>query len=595
VFIYRTFPKEDNKRYKTQRRTTCTFKKTFIAMSSKVYFALVVFCCTYALLKADALTTKRPNIIFILADDLGWNDVSFHGSSQIPTPHIDAIGQRGAYLNAYYTQPVCSPTRATLMTGRSVIRTGVYDPVLEGNKGDLSLNFTMLPQLLKKFGYTNHMVGKWHLGMSSMKFTPLGRGFDTYTAGYLAGAEDYWTHGHADGGNPTVLDFWNGTEPQYGFTCQRADACPYRKYSTHVFAEEATRIIRGHEGDSNPFFMYLAFQGVHAPLLAPQAYIDSFNSTIENPKRRIFAGMVKALDEGIGNVTRTLTETGQLDDTLVIFSTDNGGPADFFNRNMASNWPLRGMKRTLFEGGVRAVGAIAGAGINRKGDILDGLVHVADFLPSIISSLGGNVKDLGNQDGDGIDVWAYLSGASDSSPRNEILHEAHPEGSTDGNGNALRMGIYKIVLRSGSQWSTGSRVESNDGWYGGPGSSDPHYEGAYTLPTGAKTQPWSVHCPPPPADIEAGFACERRKKGQTKKSACLFDVKNDPCEHRDLSQDPKYKDILDKLWNRLSDFRPIAVDSRAATKSPDPPSCPGRAACTGSKCNGMTANVVPCP
>ena len=146
-----------------------------------------------ASMAAAAAAAARPHVLIMLADDLGYNDISAHGSSQIPTPAIDGLMERGARLDQYYVQPVCSPTRATLLTGRHVIHTGVYDPVLSGNKGDLSLNFTMLPQRLAQVGYSCHMVGKWHLGDSSWRFTPLARGFLTYT-GYLGGAEDYWKH-----------------------------------------------------------------------------------------------------------------------------------------------------------------------------------------------------------------------------------------------------------------------------------------------------------------------------------------------------------------------------------------------------------------
>ena len=178
------------------------------------------------------------------------------------------------------------------------------------------------------------------------------------------------------------------------------------------------------------------------------------------------------------------------------------------------------------------------------------LVHVADFLPSLLAhvSSSNNLQETFGLDllpGDGLNVWDYLSGTNQTSPRTYILHEAHPEGSKDGNGAALRMGDYKIVLRSGSMWSKGSEVETNDGWYGGEGSSDPNIEGAYSLPTGKKTQPYTVKCPPPPSSVMKGFACEKGKKGaQTVDHACLFNIKDDPCEHHDLSQTEGHKEIL---------------------------------------------------
>ena len=236
---------------------------------------------------------------------------------------------------------------------------------------------------------------------------------------------------------------------------------------------------------------------------APQAYIDHFNATISDPHRRTLAGMIRSLDEGVANVTAALRAAGIFEDTLILFSADNGGPADLFNEHMASNWPLRGTKRTLFEGGVRGTGFISGAGLgpSRQGAVLTGKVHVTDFMPSVLTMAaratlgwgnesdwrtvvartaqhrGGSVVDPPFVLGDGMDLWDYLSGANASSPRAEVLHEAHSYGSTDGNGNALRVGDYKIVLRTGSNWATGTRLGSNDGWYGGYNSSDPVTDG----------------------------------------------------------------------------------------------------------------------
>lgn len=198
------------------------------------------------------------------------------------------------------------------MTGRHVIHTGVYDP-MNGGSGDLSLNFTLLPQHLQALGYTCHMVGKvrspavpfhnyvglqtnlmlaqWHLGMSSWRFTPLQRGFETYF-GYLGGGEDYWIHG-----TDTQLDFWNGTAPDFSHTCWQKNDCPHEFYSTNVFAERAVAVIEAAAKQPKPFFLYLAWQAVHSgghlQLQAPQDYIDSFNDTapaVLNNKRRELAG-----------------------------------------------------------------------------------------------------------------------------------------------------------------------------------------------------------------------------------------------------------------------------------------------------------------
>tara|TARA_B110000208_G_scaffold30174_1_gene39722 strand:+ start:131 stop:1486 length:1356 start_codon:yes stop_codon:yes gene_type:complete len=418
-----------------------------------------------------------PNIIFIVSDDLGYNDVSFHGGfGSIPTPNIDALANGGVILERYYVQPVCSPSRATFATGRHVIHTGVYDP-MNGGSGDLSKNFSLWSDGFKAAGYTVHNVGKWHLGMSSWQFTPLERGFESYY-GYLGGGETYWTHQEG-----SALAFWDDYEPALNSSCSsNADSCPVEYYSADVFTAQAQGVIEAASMQSKPLFLYLAYQSVHSPDEAPQALIDRFNSTMGFAPRRTFGGMVTALDLGIGEVVKTLKETKMYDKTFIVFTTDNGGPADGFNSNWACNWPLRGMKRTLFEGGLRGVGLVHGAGLMQHaiGTTAAEFVHATDWFHTLLrlaiqgvakSAAGtGRAKDYATQVralfpsnepkfelGDGMDVWDYLSGAMSESPRLEMIHEAHPqtaEGKTDGNGEALRVGDLKIVIRSGGQVRT---------------------------------------------------------------------------------------------------------------------------------------------
>ena len=204
--------------------------------------------------------------------------------------------------------------------------------------------------------------------------------------------------------------------------------------------------------------------------------------------------------------------------------------------------------------------------------------------------------------GDGVDLWPYLSGANSTSARTELLHEAHKVGNKDGNGNALRVGDYKIVLRTGSMWASGTDLRklwpksANDGWYGGPGSSDANTSG-YSLPTGQSSQPWTVKCKPPPANFHSGFPCEGPAgtvKTDAISSACLFNVKDDPCEQHDVSLAEPAK--LKELWARLAYYRQTAVGFQAAVKSPDGKNCPRtNVSCgAGAACNGMTSTFEPC-
>ncbi len=442
---------------------------------------------------------------------------------------------------------------------------------------------------------------KWHLGESTRRFTPLDRGYDSYL-GYLGGAECYWLHG-----TEKAIDFFDGYEPCFNYTCWDGNFCDINKYSANVLARRAADVIDEASRGDKPLFLYLAWQNVHSgnheELQAPQSYIDSFNDTISHQKRRNLAGMIKSLDEGVANVTRALKEAGMFEDTLIIFSTDNGGPADNFNGNWASNWPLRGMKRTLFQGGVQGVGFLSGAGLSpaRVGSVLTGMVHISDYLPSLLTmaarasdmpefgpsatwrnvvsataAAGGNygLVDPPFVHGDGIDVWDYLSGVNETCPRTWVLHEAHPVNSTDGNGNALRVGDYKIVLRTGASWSRGSIAGTNDGWYGGFGSTDQSNDG-YALPTGKHTEPWVVKCPPPPTNVTEGYACEQIKNGagaDDPKYACLFNIAEDPCEHKDLSAEQPEK--VTEMMEALATFRATAVNSATATHNPDGANCP---------------------
>ena len=339
--------------------------------------------------------------------------------------------------------------------------------------------------------------------MSSWKFTPLERGFDSYY-GYLGGGEDYWQHGA--GG---VQDLWDGRDPALNVQCSNGDACADEFYSATIFTREAIKVITAAAAAKTvpkpPLFLYLAYQSVHSPDQAPQHLIDQFNATINNTHRRTFAGMVAALDLGVGLVVDSLKSTGLYDTTLIVFTTDNGGPADGFNGNMACNYPLRGTKRTLFEGGVRGVGFVHGAGLQKTGWRADGYVHASDWFHTLLRFAAEGIVPAASPssllreeqaragehraappaklhqrkpaayyaevvrsllpvdeppflDGDGVDVWEYLSGVASESPRREVLNEAHPTGSTDGNGEGLIVGDMKIVIRSGNQWSTGQCV-----------------------------------------------------------------------------------------------------------------------------------------
>ena len=272
--------------------------------------------------------SQRPNILLIVGDDMGYADVGVHGCKDIPTPHIDSIAKNGVRCSSgYVSGPYCSPTRAALLTGRYQQRFGHEfnpGPPVEANIGvGLSLKEKTLADRLKDAGYATALVGKWHLGHDK-KFHPLNRGFQEYF-GFLGGAHSY-TNAKADGNNPVMRGF---------------DVIDEKEYLTDAFAREALAFIDRNK--SKPFFLYLAFNAVHAPLQAPPKYRDRF-ADITDQRRRTYAAMMSAMDDAIGRVLGTLKENKLEENTLVFFISDNGGPPV----NGSTNGTLRGYKAVSY-------------------------------------------------------------------------------------------------------------------------------------------------------------------------------------------------------------------------------------------------------
>jgi len=354
-----------------------------------------------------AATSAPPHILFIVSDDLGWDDLGFR-SHQIRTPTLDKLASEGRVLNHYYVQDVCSPSRATFQTGRYPLHTTVND-WLRGT-GVLPLNETITPQKLKPAGYVGHAVGKWHLGYAAWQYTPTFRGFESFY-GFYTGGQDYFTHG-----GTTALDFHLEIGERCGLNCSEPQFDAVGVYSTHLFSARAEAIIAAHD-PSAPLYLYLAYQAVHAPREVPASYADAYNATIDDTDRRVFAGMLSCMDEGIGNVTAALTKKGLLDNTFIVFTTDNGGPVpdtpggDYVG---SRNFPLRGGKHSIWEGGTRGTAFIwsgANTGLIQPalvGQPVEALMHAADWLPTLCSVAG--VKGCGDTGLplDGIDVSGPL-------------------------------------------------------------------------------------------------------------------------------------------------------------------------------------------
>jgi arylsulfatase A-like enzyme len=311
-----------------------------------------------------------PNIVLVVIDDLGSNDLGWHGSG-IHTPTMDGLllllSDEAIWLSNYYVLPYCSPTRAALLTGRYPLHTGCHDIIRSMSTDGLPLDEITLPQMLRTNHYRTHAVGKWHLGHSRWTQTPTFRGFESFF-GYYLGWSDYYTHytGCDDGVGYDL--HWDDRE-FCGLNCsQYPDERGH--YSTHVFTDRAVQVIQNHQQHhqqaaatnananatsssttTSPLFLYLAYQGVHAPNEVPLIYSDRYrhNENWTN-ERQLYAGMLTAVDEGIGNVTRALRKAGMWDDTVLIITTDNGGPTKVCSVQGSSNRG-RGGKCTVWEGG----------------------------------------------------------------------------------------------------------------------------------------------------------------------------------------------------------------------------------------------------
>jgi arylsulfatase A-like enzyme len=361
-----------------------------------------------------AAAAERPNIVFILADDLGSYDVSWRGG-EINTPNLDKLARAGAQLEQFYVQPVCTPTRAALMTGRYPMSYGLQVGVIRPKaQYGLPLEERMLPEALREAGYTTAMVGKWHLGSFDKRYWPNARGFD-FWYGHLFGALDYFTH-MRDG----THDWYRNGETNHD-----------EGYTTDLLAREAVRIIKD-QPKSKLLFLYVAFNAVHAPHQVPAEYKKPYQHFSE--PRRTYAGMLAAMDEAVSRIVSAVDETGRRKDTLFIFSSDNGGPQP---GRVRSNGPLRAGKSTLYEGGVRVAAFATWEGHIRAGTVVNAPLHMVDWYPTLLRLAGASLKQ--KLEIDGRDIWPCLTRGK-KSPHKEILLNTTPEQ------GAIRSGDWKLVL-----------------------------------------------------------------------------------------------------------------------------------------------------
>jgi len=375
---------------------------------AKAFFSsLFVVWLAMGLPAAAQQSASRPNIVYIIADDLGWADVGFHGSD-IKSPSLDKLAQDGVRLEQFYVQPMCTPTRAALMTGRYPLRYGLQTLVIPSAMTyGLPTDEWLLPQALKEAGYTTAIFGKWHLGHSKREFWPMQRGFD-YQYGAQLGEIDYYAH--TVGGK---IDWFRNNK-----------LVDEKGYVTTLIGDDAVRFI-DRQSAAKPFFMYVAFTAPHTPFQAPQEYIDKYKH-IADQNRRIYAAMITAMDDQIGRIVAAIDKRGLRQNTLIIFHSDNGGnqsahlsgESEVKGALPASNGPYRGGKGDLYEGGTRVPSLINWPGKLKPG-VNEQVIHVVDYYPTLVKLAGastGKSKPL-----DGLDVWSTIS-EGQKSPRTEVVY-----------------------------------------------------------------------------------------------------------------------------------------------------------------------------
>ncbi|MDB2312083.1 arylsulfatase [Luminiphilus sp.] len=381
-------------------------------MLLKTHFARTILAVIAVSILAGAQVTaaERPNVVVIVADDLGWADVGYHGGN-IDTPSLDRLAEQGVQLNRFYTTPICSPTRAALMTGRDPMRLGVaYGVIMPWDNIGVNPAEHFMPESFGAAGYQTAMVGKWHLGHAQMTYHPNERGF-----------EHFYGHLHTEVGFYPPFANVGGKDFQVNGVTADDEG-----YETYLLADEVSRYIRERD-TQKPFFIYMPFIAPHTPLDAPAELQEKYkdidtdlpparsNQTdstrriskmlMRESARPMYAAVVDGMDQAIGQVLNTLDEEGLSDNTIVLFFSDNGGAA--YSYGGADNAPLRGGKGETFEGGIRVVSLMRWPEKLQGGQIFDQVMTVMDVFPTLADAAG--VDPLNTFEFDGSSLWPSIS------------------------------------------------------------------------------------------------------------------------------------------------------------------------------------------
>lgn len=395
--------------------------------------AILVGSCASSSSPAPRPHAQAPNIVFVVADDLGYGDLSAYGGTRTPTPHIDALAARGVrFTNGYVTSAVCAPSRASLLSGRYQQRFGYeFNPVRRDLEGvGIPQDVRILPDFLRERGYRTALIGKWHLGRTP-ETHPLSHGYDRFF-GFSPGATGYMLA-------PAEDDEWLPDPvpgaPQGFFAMRleegRGPATPREGYLTDILTDEAIAFVDSSRGA--PFFLTLAYNAPHSPLQATSPYLQRV-AHIEGQSERIYAAMLLALDDNVGRFVSALQARGLLQNTLVVFISDNGCP-DYIGPGVCSNAPFRGFKAMYLEGGVRVPMIASWPGRLPEGAVYDAPIVSFDWTRSALALAGAEPVA---QTLDGVDIIPMLvSGAAP--PERAIVWRTGPN-------YALRRGDWKLIV-----------------------------------------------------------------------------------------------------------------------------------------------------
>lgn len=330
--------------------------------------------------------TRRPNVVVLLADDLGWADVGYHGGV-IETPSIDQLAADGVRLTRFYSAPICSPTRAALMTGRDPLKLGLaYDQIHPWYNAGLSPDEYTIADAFRAAGYQTALVGKWHLGHTLAHQVPGAQGFDHFW-GHLQTNTDFYTHER---------------ERAHDLQLNGKSVFAPGEYLTHLEAAEAVRFIRERDR-ARPFFLYVPFTAPHSPMQAPQATIEKYAALPQKNSRRVYAAMVDEVDQAVGAILGALDDEGLAEDTIVLFFSDNGGSNIFGGVNT----PLRGQKGETWEGGIRVPAVLRWPAQLAAGGTMDQMTTAMDVAPTLARAAGVAFEPPRSIDGQ--DMWPALS------------------------------------------------------------------------------------------------------------------------------------------------------------------------------------------